>query len=917
MGLVRFTTRQGKSYELGYSTPQEQDIVKRRFYEIAKREGGVRSSYWGSGQSLQPSSASALQRQDPTAIAQSERHTKLSGQFASAEFRDKPSATTYKYRGKTYKTSQDVQQAIRGRTMIEAGKLEVRKGFQRLKPKQSIDDSTKPTFKEYAKTKAGQLSDIYSGVTGSYLFKRKTGMTADEVAVEQFKIEKGKKERAKQTGVLKYIPQTSTYAYAYRTLPGTREEINLAKRMRENKNITIKAQQEQKKAIEEFSFGLAKVESETPKEVTEEQYLKYYQDIGKLRGELKDKGVTSTIKNKEIKFTSKELETKVLPTSIKFMAKFTKEGKLTKEGYMYKGGELTRDLGISMVGGGVLGATGIATKIPYISKLAVKSPKVVLGVGAGLGLGSIGFSGYTGWKEGKQLGIPKIGAISKASSTTAQLTGFGIGMYFGTKGYLEGLEKKIMKGQYTKSIKETRSGTEKISRDLYRGDAKQYGLYETKVKGTDIKIQSEVWSKGKYNKKMGVSDIFAQSKVKGMKGVDRVYSYGTGQETDKFVRIRLQTPISKKSYRVEDFIIKRSLLRQKKIPLFTSESQGTRAMSVKEYEHLVKLLYTSKTKTPILFRDKTAFTKTDLKGMFKHEKALTEFKGLTQQMIRTKDVPISLPKNYAGMLDYDDLASVKSFTSVSKTKVASQKLLKLQMKKLMKEGVVFVSDGVGKKGMVTFTSTTPKITIPEISTPDLLSTPTNLKPVVISQLGDLVPKMMGKLSPAISMTSTGLGVGVLSLKTDVSLKQLSKTKTAIKNKMLEKQILKIATSPKIKTKVSTRILTKTLITPVTSTKQIINQITTIPAPTITTTIPKTPIIPTPKIAFPGWDFGSKKKKKSKKQLKKKMKESLYYTPDFTAKALGISMKVPKSKISKLPKMAFTGLEIRPIIKGGF
>jgi len=53
LGLVRFTTRQGKSYELGYSTPQEQDIVKRRFYEIAKREGGIRSSYWGSGQSLQ------------------------------------------------------------------------------------------------------------------------------------------------------------------------------------------------------------------------------------------------------------------------------------------------------------------------------------------------------------------------------------------------------------------------------------------------------------------------------------------------------------------------------------------------------------------------------------------------------------------------------------------------------------------------------------------------------------------------------------------------------------------------------------------------------------------------------------------------------------------------------------------------
>jgi len=29
------------------------------------------------------------------------------------------------------------------------------------------------------------------------------------------------------------------------------------------------------------------------------------------------------------------------------------------------------------------------------------------------------------------------------------------------------------------------------------------------------------------------------------------------------------------------------------------------------------------------------------------------------------------------------------------------------------------------------------------------------------------------------------------------------------------------------------------------------------------------------------------------------------------------MKVPKSKLSKLPKMTFTGLEIRPIIKGGF
>ena len=64
------------------------------------------------------------------------------------------------------------------------------------------------------------------------------------------------------------------------------------------------------------------------------------------------------------------------------------------------------------------------------------------------------------------------------------------------------------------------------------------------------------------------------------------------------------------------------------------------------------------------------------------------------------------------------------------------------------------------------------------------------------------------------------------------------------------------------------------------------------------------------------DFKAKKKK-SKKQLKKKIKENLYYTPDFTAKALGISMKVPKSIMPKLPSMSFTGLEIRPIIKGGF
>ena len=74
------------------------------------------------------------------------------------------------------------------------------------------------------------------------------------------------------------------------------------------------------------------------------------------------------------------------------------------------------------------------------------------------------------------------------------------------------------------------------------------------------------------------------------------------------------------------------------------------------------------------------------------------------------------------------------------------------------------------------------------------------------------------------------------------------------------------------------------------------------------------IIPTPQLPppiIPKADFGFGGITGYRKRKKVKHKPGLYYTPDFTAKALGINIKTNTKLAKQMLKDTFSGFEIRP------
>ena len=751
MGYVRFTTGQGRSYELGYSTPQEQDVVKRRFYEIAKKEGGVRSSYWGSGQSLQPASTSALQRQDPTAIAQSERYAKLSGQIASAEFRDKPSQLlTQTQRSKDW---YDIESETRGKI------LDTMRGKGVKMPKQETYtiSGTQVSRSEYLRSK-----DL-----------------AQRRKFEQEKIKRPYK-------VYSQVPQPP------------KERKKFIKKVRRDVKINkIKQQVKKQHNIvdrflkEKVSYPIS--ERLSSKGLTSEKFSEFATmfpvagtKIGVGGFGIEPLGSGSDWLDRQqrediqgLLYNWKEEPTKAVVTTAVFFAlpKFLKP-----VGEVWGGVKATKTF------------SKIVKKFPItskttskISKLFVKSIPVAYG-------GSVGYRVY---KEPKDKRAFKFGGI-----LAGEVIPMAVGGYAGSKFWQKYAGFKATIGR-TKLSEESL-----ISESVLSGKER----FWTEPKSKHLKL---------------------------FKKADRFYhATGSSMVGETAKSLKVDPTSSLKTYEGLGLFVSPKVspnflrIGASKTSLYGGELLGSypesKVYSILSEGILVKQNPAIKTLKGFKFKYKSKPGQLNIPGY------KTEVEG-----IFTKD---------------------SEFFDVNKAFYFKHKGVRVPL-----DEFAFIS---GKQPVVDLSLTT-KVKIPK---------PKKFK---VSEIKSILQS--SRLPEFYVTTPSSLSLS--------SLRGISSSKSS---RSIMKSFYSSPSVPSSRSSLSSSWGSSSTSGSSSSTPR----------------IPKKAIIIPPPII---WDFKAKKKK-SKKQLKKKIKESLYYTPDFTAKALGLSMKVPKSIMPKLPSMSFTGLEIRPIVR---
>ncbi len=663
----------------------------------------------------------------------------------------------------------------------------------------------------------------------------------------------------------------------------------------------------------------------------ESQYNSYNKALEKNIKNLEKQGI-DVKKDDEGKYTfsSDALEKKVATTSgLLWKSYKTDEGKFTWKNYAYGGAHIGREAILSVAGGYVVGASGVGASV---GSAIAKGGKVAKVTAVGLGVTAIGVgtgvSAYAKGKEFEQLGMNKIeGAVLGGTTNIAKVGGFIYGTSVGTKVYYQRLESNILKGKYTKSVAELRQGG-KVGDKAF---AKQVGKYETKIKGTNYKIDSHGRVTGRYAGKSGTSKVELYSKFSGKtpKGMPRSFqTQGQTLENNNLVGARLFTKSSKGKYWYkQDVLLKRATFDQKSVSV-----QGK--PGYEGYSRLQRLKFFTGVKAetkPIKFGKslpKDIFSSGE-KYLFRVQKGKLKFgsgaefkQAKPDSLFGTKQFVLYTPEKQVGNV------KVQRFDSVSQTRGASVDLLKQSLKnKILVLDTKTKNIGtfsMNKRGQVSLAPTLPKITpktptsvnvFTKLKSPRMKTTGLDLRPLITNQLKNIVPSVLAHIVPSVLAQQQATTLATA----PTTLAGITQLKSIIKSQQLERQLttnqLKQAMLPKIAQveRIDTKTLQAEMVAQVQSPQLKTAQIT---QPQLTTPLATTPIIPTGFTggAYFGFDlpeFDGFGRMKQRRGVSKKGRQRFTYVEDFTSKSIGLDpVEISEKQAQKLLKKSLTGLELR-------
>lgn len=679
----------------------------------------------------------------------------------------------------------------------------------------------------------------------------------------------------------------------------------------------------------------AKLDTERERLTAKQDYLtkayeSYETNVVSKLGDLRKVGVETTIDEKgNLAFKSKDLDTKVAPVGFKLQKDFMKDDKITWKNIAYGGGAVVHTTAEAVAVGFATGGTGVIAKIGAgVSKL----PKIAqLGIkvgGVALAVGGVASKGYSGYQLAKQVEVPGwYGATLGTTIGIGQVGGFMAGGYLGTKVYYAGVQEKILAGKYTKSVAEMREGTLIIDKTgtTKGGLAKQLGIYETKVKGTDWTIKSGVKMTGQYGKDFGQSSVQMTSKFVGKapKGVPKTWTtQGKTLESGDWVKLRAYTQSGKsKLWYEQDFLLKRTMIDKLKVdvsanPKFQGYTELERLKFLTSIKSVGQPVKVGKTLPKDVWKADEVFRFTNWKGKGKvvqpwewgEAKADSTF-GTKQFVLWKEAKPIST--NVGNIKVSSTEYGVKGFQSLAKSQGMSTELLKQQLK----DAVIVIKESnlgapMNKRGQVSLTWQRPQVTtqVPKVTPkPTQVFKPTTMldsKALLKLQLQQVVPGLISKQFVSQIPTTLALSSGIMGtsqiLETKQSLAVLNQQKLMQRLQQVQlakalqqqtpmqqaKQVQQVQQAQVTELALQTAVITPTMTTP----------------PITATGIPIIPGMPMPDLYGWGW-------KEQKETLRGKNYGA--YIPDFTAKALGLKPKtLSKAQLKKLLKTDLTGLGVR-------
>jgi hypothetical protein len=694
------------------------------------------------------------------------------------------------------------------------------------------------------------------------------------------------------------------------------------------------------------SLNLKRTNLESKQKNLESKYKNYENNVLGSIQDLRKAGIETSYNEKtgDLEFNSKALATKVQPAGWQWQGSLkATDGKgIAGTNVSWKnvalGGVSLVPVATEFVAVGLAtGGTGTLARIGAgISKL----PKVAR-IGTYIGLGAVATYGVAqkisvGSKYAKSNDLPGwFGATLGGATAVTEIGAFAVGGYYGSKMYFNNVGEKILAGKYTKSIAETRQGVIKYQDGTAKGGmAKQLGMYETKIKGTEWKIKTGTQIIGQYgtNEQGGVSAVKIMSQFEGKtpKGMPKSFvTKGQTLETESWIKMRAFTKSSKaKTWYSQDYLIKRTMLERLKVdvkgrPGFEGYSQLERLKMLSATKSVGKPVKVGKTipkglevwKQDEIFR----FAKWKGKGKvvqpWEWGEAKADSLSTTKQFVLYKDIKpkvkgdIVVNGKVAGRV-YSTTESLQGFDSIAQSRGASVDLLKQALKdKVMILKDVKVSP-INKRGQVSLTWQKPQLTnqvqktITKVKPSPALQTDIALKNALRINLDKIVPGLMKQqlkqsLSGLLLVGTTGVATSQI-LSSRQQLKLLERQGLTTKQQSIQMQQL-------------TQLQPQQVVTSVRQAQVPIQQIAQVPAlqtisPMTLTNLPTFPGIPIiPGLPAPnlyGWGW-----KEPKETLHGK--SSRAYIQDFTSKVLDLKPKtLSKAQLKKLLRTDLTGLEIR-------
>lgn len=689
------------------------------------------------------------------------------------------------------------------------------------------------------------------------------------------------------------------------------------------------------KSLEEKTKIDSERERLTAKQTTLNKAYEDYETsvVSKVAG-LREIGIETKVDEKgNIVFGSKALDTKVAPVGMKLEKDFMKGDKITWKNIAYGGGSVAHTTAEAVLIGFATGGTGVLAKVGTgIAKLPKVAQVVVKTGGIALAVGGVASKGYSGYKLAQQVDVPGwYGATLGTATGLGQVGGFAVGGYYGTKLYYSGVQDKILAGKYTKSIAEAREGV--IQTDLKSGTskgglAKQLGIYETKVKGTEWTIKSGVKMQGVYGKDSGMSNVKIVSQFQGKtpKGMPKAWTTeGKTLESGDYVKLRAFTKSTKgKVWYEQDFLMKRTMLDRLKVdvsqkPAFKGYTELERLKFLTSMKSVGKPVKVGKTLPQQVWKEDEIFRFTQYKGQGKvmqpwemSEAKADSIFGTKQYVLykETKPMTKTLKTPYGDMKVSSTELGMKEFQSLAQTRGASAELLKQQLKDtilVIKDSQVsMLSD---KRGQLTLMrpkpSSTGATTIQKTFTPQVTKPTTALdtKALLKIQLSKIVPGLIQKQVSATTTSTLLFGSSIAGTK---QLLETRQTLAVLNEQALMQKLRQVSLQKSMQQQVpaQTQQIKQAQALQEVLLQNTIVQAPTMPAP-ILTDIPGIPIIP----GFDKPDLWGWKYKQAKESYAGKKTSS--YIPDFTSKALGLKPKVlSKAQLKKLLRTDLTGLEIR-------